>query len=214
MLFLRKTTPYKFSRLPQGWFNRADCENLSRAVTESTGPILEIGPWIGRSSAVIASTLRHLKQQDRIYDIIDFGIEGKEEWAACLGPDAVKNSEHDEKYCYPIMYPGGTLALLKKNLEDRNLLQYTDDIIKGDVITHEFSRTYGLIFCDATHNFKEVNRNLPKVDQLLQPGGLLLCHDCHIQTTLAAVLELMEFSEHSTYFSREDGSSIFWGVKK
>ncbi|WP_296722025.1 class I SAM-dependent methyltransferase [Erythrobacter sp.] len=36
---------------------------------------------------------------------------------------------------------------------------------------------FAFIFCDATHNFAEIDRNIPALLDKLQPGGVLACDD-------------------------------------
>lgn len=104
---------------PDGWMSPVDLRVIYNAARNTTGDVLEVGPWLGRSSTAISLGLRDRQHVDGkpavLYDIIDFGITGPEEWKERFG------SEFDINYnngivAAGILHPGGSNAVLVNNL--------------------------------------------------------------------------------------------------
>ncbi len=71
-----------------------------------------------------------------------------------------------------IYHPGGSLAVLIANLRRNNLLEFTTTITRGNMLDMPFSRRYGMIFCDTTHDEREVRLYLPRIAELVAPGAI------------------------------------------
>lgn len=119
---------------PSGWMNMFDLKILYNVASVCSSPYLEIGPWIGRSTTAICAGIRDSTLKDKIFDILDFGICGIDEWKTRFGyvpdfdlPDHIKGRLKES-----ITAPGGTLAVLIANLQLGGLLQYTTSITRGN----------------------------------------------------------------------------------
>lgn len=164
---------------PNGWMRPADLKLLYNAGRMASGPVLEVGPWLGRSTSALALGLRDRAESgiDPVaFDTLDLGITGAAEWQDRFGEpfdlDKDKGRVADAVY-----HPGGTIAVLIRNLRDNGLLGHMTNIIRGDLITCPIQRDYGLIFCDATHSDEEIHRHLPRLAELAGPGCTLIFDD-------------------------------------
>lgn len=165
---------------PNGWMSAKDLTLLFNAAIRTTGPVLEIGPWLGRSSSAIASGLR-LRAEDPArppvpYDMIDFGITSATEWTQRFN-EKFRIEKDEGRVAAAVYHPGGTIAVLIRNLKDNDLLKHVTNIIRGDFLDCPIERSYGMIFCDATHDAAEIHRHLPKIAKLAGPGCTLIFDD-------------------------------------
>lgn len=169
--------PYGF---PNGWMSAKDLTVLHNAALRTHGPVLEIGPWLGRSSSAIASGLRlrveNTETPPVAYDMIDFGITSAEEWTDRFN-ERFRVDKDKGRVASAVYHPGGTIAVLIKNLKDNDLLKYVTNVIRGDFLDCPIERRYGMIFCDATHDDAEIHRHLPKIAKLAAPGSILVFDD-------------------------------------
>ena len=108
------------------------------------------------------------------------------QWEPQTGPFA----DHHAKVLFA---HGGAIGTLKQNLVDRDLARYVNHLIFGDVMTYDTAARYQVLFCDVTHNEREIRRHMPKVMGLLDPQDwLLLCDDMEDDERIAMVLEYAE----------------------
>ncbi|MFN7225105.1 MAG: class I SAM-dependent methyltransferase [Paracoccaceae bacterium] len=165
---------------PNGWMSAKDLTVLHNAALRTVGPVLEVGPWLGRSSSAIASGLRIRAETDGqmpvFYDMIDFGITSASEWTERFN-EKFRMEKDQGRVAEAVYHPGGTIAVLIKNLKDNELLKYVTNLIRGDFLDCPIERSYGLIFCDATHDDAEIHRHLPKLARLAGPGSTLIFDD-------------------------------------
>lgn len=100
---------------------------------------------------------------------------------------------NSDLYLPHINQPGGVLTSLEKNLSDRGFLDLVS-IIKGDFLCHNFEgERFELIFSDAMHGVKEIQRNIGTTLGLLKPGGFLLCDDISSEAEVEAIVSAAEF---------------------
>jgi hypothetical protein len=161
--------------LPEGWTAPIELQILYAIALRAEGPILEVGPWLGRSTAAIAAGIRD-SGSAKIFDTIDFGLTSIPEWREKLNDDFSRSIDSDT-IVRSIHAPGGTVALLLENLRKLDLLGYVTSVIKGDFTEVPIRDRYGVIFCDTLHDENEVRKYCPKFNELLMPGGWLICDD-------------------------------------
>ncbi len=164
---------------PNGWMSAKDLTVLYNAGLNAKGDVLEVGPWLGRSTTAIAAGLRQRETDGGTslkYDSVDFGITSADEWVERF--DEPFNLSKDKgRVAQAVYHPGGTIAVLIQNLLANDLLKYVTNIIRGDFLDSPISRKYSLIFCDATHDDKEIHRHMPRLAELAAPGCVLVFDD-------------------------------------
>ena len=164
---------------PNGWMSATDLRLLYNVARNVSGPVLEIGPWLGRSTSAIAAGLRDrqdLGADPVCFDTIDFGITSAQEWTEKFG-EKFSLTKDKGRVAEAVYHPGGTLAVLIRNIKDNGLLPYVTNIIRGDFIQCPIKRSCNMIFCDATHDDDEINRHLPYISELAGPGCTLVFDD-------------------------------------
>ncbi|MBZ4021119.1 hypothetical protein CKO11_01405 [Rhodobacter sp. TJ_12] len=184
---------------PNGWMSAKDLTVLHNAARRTAGPVLEIGPWLGRSSSAIATGLRARIDEDGhepvAYDMIDFGITSAEEWVARFN-ERFRLDKDQGRVAEAVYHPGGTIAVLIKNLKANGLLPYVTNVIRGDFLECPLARSYGMIFCDATHDDAEIHRHLPKIAELAAPGALLVFDDIITEDRADLVCSYLDVENH------------------
>ena len=137
--------PLPFDRvdLPEGWFSKYQVNILFQLVNLTTGPILEIGPWVGRSTVVMCEALKRQKCKRRFISV-DYGICSEEEWETRFG-EPVTNKTDPSRYLRHINQPEGNLTSLRRHLSDRGLTDLVE-IRKGDFLEESFDSDFALIF--------------------------------------------------------------------
>lgn len=108
--------------------------------------------------------------------MIDFGITSAAEWTERFN-EPFRIDEDQGRVAAAAYHPGGTIAVLIKNLKDNDLLSHVTNVIRGDFLDCPIERSYGLIFCDATHDDAEIHRHLPKIARLAASGSILVFDD-------------------------------------
>jgi predicted O-methyltransferase YrrM len=160
---------------PAGWMIDAELLMLYKLARVSAGPILEVGPWLGRSTSAICAGVRD-NPAAPAFDTIDFGITSAEEWESMLGVQfSLQLGTHP--VADVVYHPGGTLAVLIANLRRNGLLGHTTSIIRGNFLNLPLARRYAMLFCDTTHDEREARLYMPKIAELLLPGAVLVFDD-------------------------------------
>lgn len=179
--------------LPAGWMSEFDLRILYNLAQVCPAPFLEIGPWIGRSTTAICAGLRDAPERGKIFDVLDFGICGVEEWKERFGylPDFSLPDHKKGRVEESISAQGGTLGVLIENLRINGLLQFTTSIARGDLVTCPHGRKYRFVFIDAVHNQQEAERHLPKLRQNLAPGAVVIIDDVADEDFAKAVCAML-----------------------
>jgi len=167
--------PFNLESLPKGWFSKGQVNILYQLVTACPGRILEIGPWIGRSTAVICEAISQ-KENKVEFHTVDYGISSEEEWRQRFGSE-LRRKPNAHLYLPHINQEGGSIASLERNLEERGFRDLVH-VHRGDFHDHDLGGEFSLIFCDATHNINEIETNVPALLSKLDPdNGILACDD-------------------------------------
>ncbi|PWW01549.1 methyltransferase family protein [Hoeflea marina] len=174
----------------QGWLTPVQQQALHALAALTRGPVLEIGPWIGRSTCCLARGLLLRSERmpgDRVVSIelnpddsyfrrnadgdVEFWCPGDTEMRGIAKADLF-----DTHAAPVISSPGGIVARLKETLA-RHHLQHLVEIIVGDFKDVLPVARYGLIFSDVCHTPYEIERMVAGLRPVLTPGTLLCCHD-------------------------------------
>jgi len=166
--------PFDLATLPHGWFSKGQVNILYQLAMATPGPILEIGPWIGRSTSVICHALsRRTEKVD--FHTVDYGISSEAEWRELYGID-LREKENFNLYLPHIEQPGGSIESLKRNIKQQGF-EHLVQIHKGDFHKVCPPGNFSLIFCDATHDIDEIDKNCPALMSRLSPGGRIAFDD-------------------------------------
>ncbi len=170
----------------QGWLKPAEKKALYALSIHSSGPILEIGSWVGLSSACIAYGIKDSDtSKSFVTTDLDPAIEyfrpvennqmglflpGETTARVCITTQTFKQDIEPV-----ISKPDRAIGQLKHNLSRLGLINLVT-IIRGD-FTNAPDKGYKFIFCDATHNSYEISIPMPALKPFLAPGVILACHD-------------------------------------
>ncbi|QYK42518.1 MAG: class I SAM-dependent methyltransferase [Paracoccaceae bacterium] len=188
---------------PNGWMSAKDLTVLYNTARNSSGDVLEVGPWLGRSSSAIAAGLqaREAAGAPRAkYDLIDFGITTAAEWQERFN-EKFNIAKDSGRVVEAVYHPGGTIAVLIQNLKNNGLLKYATNIIRGDFLDCPLSRKYGMIFCDATHDEAEIHRHLPKLASQAAPGCVMVFDDVVTDARADLICDYLDVSQR--FLTRE-----------
>lgn len=164
---------------PNGWMSPNDLTLLYNAAFITKGPVLEVGPWLGRSTTALALGLRDRQKNGAApisFDTIDFGITSAQEWREKFGEE-LNFDKQKGRVADAVYHPGGSIAVLIQNMKDNRLLPFVSNFIRGDFIDCPITRKYGLIFCDTTHDDAEIERTLPTLSKMAGKGCTLVFDD-------------------------------------
>ena len=161
---------------PEGFINYFECYALYKLGSKIPGPFLEIGPWVGRSTACVAQGIKK-SGREKEFHTVDIGFASEEDWEDFFGSSLKhKIPKVRKRYLKHILRKGGSIQSLKENLQDRGLDKYVI-VHEGNFRDISFGKKFNLIFCDATHDLKEIESNIPLIKKLLSSRGVLVCDD-------------------------------------
>jgi hypothetical protein len=162
---------------PQGWCSHLELLVLYHVAKFNAGPFLEIGPWLGLSTTAICCGLRDRPAVGRpAFDTIDFGITSVDEWLEAFGTPLAFEFANGEGI-RAIHVPGGSNAVLVENLRRNDLLPFVTSLIRGNFLSMSSERKYGFIFCDATHDKREIDLYCPRISELMSANGIIIFDD-------------------------------------
>jgi hypothetical protein len=197
-----------------GWLSLYEAAALYILGRTSTGPVLEVGAWLGRSTICLArgmidaGTTAEFMTCELAPTPANFrettpgmiGFFYPADSGESMGDCPVAEYENGIK---PIMTrPGGILGQLEGNLEQAGVRPRVT-IRVGDFRTLP-TRQFATIFCDAMHNIGEIDRNASDLKRLLAPGGILACHDTSPENAEA-------LGRHFRFVERTQVDSLFVG---
>jgi hypothetical protein len=160
-----------------GWFSPRACAMLYKWVAATEGPILEVGHFLGRSTACICEALRD-SEVSREFVSYDLGFRSEDELREFYREWTSRNVAMPWAFRH-LVFSGNktTTELATENLERLGLLGYVT-LVSGNFIELD-SGTYNLIHCDAMHYPTEIELNLPHVVARSAPGCVWAFHDMH-----------------------------------
>lgn len=195
---------------PNGWMSATDLRVLYNCAYRTQGPILEVGPWLGRSTTAITAALRDREKTgiDRtFFDTVDYGITSAEEWYSRFN-ETLSVGKDKGRVMDAVYHPGGTLAVLIKNLKENGLLPYMTNIVWGNFLECPLQRKYSMIFCDATHDDQEVHDNVPALAKVAAKNCVYVFDDVVSQQRVDLIFKYIKPKRH--FMTR----SVFENPKK
>jgi hypothetical protein len=170
-----------------GWFSVEEAETLYLlAATSSASRILEIGHFLGRSTSALCEGIRDGGSTVE-FNSYDLGFKNADEFIAHfkLVHDTASSSVPKEYEELVYSKNKTTSELAKFNLE-RFHLDHFVNLVSGDFTLLDKTR-YGLIFCDAVHDHKEIMMNLPHVIAASEDDCVWAFHDMSPANVTAVV---------------------------
>lgn len=159
----------------EGFFSEEDCYQLYQLALVTEGPILEIGHFLGRSTACICEALQDSGVQ-REFISYDLGFKTQEEFKSFYDQVHRRDTTTPREYIELVYNQNKTSTEVARiNLDRLGLGRYVD-LVSGDFTVLD-KRQYNFIFCDAMHDGYEVDRNLPHVIARSRPRCVWAFHD-------------------------------------
>lgn len=177
-----------YKKIP-GWFNDGEAAALFKLASEVEGSILEIGHFYGRSTSCICEAI---KQKNKKQKFVSYDMKFSNEIDHRKFYSKVMNYDESTGFVPPLYYDSfkkrkTTTEIAKENLLKYELHDYVD-LISGNFIDLD-KEEYDLIFCDATHDEKEVKTNLPHIIKRSKKKCIWAFHD--MNTKLIKLVEHM-----------------------
>jgi|GEM_PF-2179998 len=187
---------------PEGFINLFECYNLYKLGKKIPGPFLEIGPWVGRSTACIAQGIKK-SGRNKEFHTVDIGFSSEKEWEEFFGSSLKqKIPKVRNRYLKHIMREGGSIQSLIENLKNRRLDKFVT-VHEGNFRDIAFGKKFNLIFCDATHDLQEIKMNIPPIKKLLSERGVLVCDDIkteEMESVLKSYFNFQSVSNDKGFF--------------
>jgi len=165
----------------QGWLSTDERKALYALGLFISGPVMEIGSWVGLSTGCIAYGIKEsgrskvfvttdinptTKNFREVGDRIGFFLPGDEI------PRGTAPVRTYNKFVKPVLAkPGRALGELKKNLRRLGLINCVT-IIEGD-FANAPNIGYKLIFCDATHTPYQIDLTAQALEPFFVPWAYL-----------------------------------------
>ena len=177
-----------------GGLSRRECRRLYLSTVLTRGPILEIGHFLGRSSACICEAVRDVRRPRvfRSYDVGSrSGIELKEYYDR-IPKAEVPDGAQDEQ----IVFSENTTTtdIARQNLRRLGLISQVE-LIAGNAFELDRDK-YDLIFCDALDEHQEIAANVPSITAHSNHGCVWALHGMNeANIELVTSLANVEFCE-------------------
>ncbi len=185
-----------------GWFTKDECRTLYGLVLASQGGILEVGHFLGRSTACICQALQDHDDEPRPFVSYDLPLESEEDFRSFYQQIGEVVATVPD-LCLDLYKRGLTATEAAiANLSKVGLLHRVR-LVAGDFVTCDHGR-YGLVFCDAAHTPQEIQRNIPAMATRSQPGCVWAIHDMN-----PARIALVESLSTARLDRTVDGLGIF-----
>lgn len=173
----------------EGWLSEDEQAALYLLARHTTGPVIEIGSWLGKSAICLAQGLRDSTSAHRNLTCCElFPTEAnfREVGPNQIGffypinhPDPmglVTREDYEQGILSILVRPGGLRGGFEKNLRDAGLWEKIQ-LHEADFRSLKIASPCAMVFCDAMHDENEIRRNSPDLVRLLAPGSILCCHD-------------------------------------
>jgi len=143
-----------------GWFDFQDIYDLAVDKAKDGDSFLEVGCFMGKSTAYLLQKIKESEKDIRVYVIDIFEAECEHH------NDLIKEKG------------GGTLLdIFNKNMGALDLVPYIS-VGKSEECYNNFNdETFSMIFIDAAHDYKSVKSDLNNFYSKLKSGGIFAGHD-------------------------------------
>lgn len=142
-----------------GWLSGPEAAALYDLAHDATGPIVEIGSWRGRSTAVLALASMAGNYQP-VYAIDSFAT--------------VRETASGK------MSPASSPALLRANLDSAGVNGLVHIVAKpSEDAVAEIPDQIDVLFVDGAHDYESAKRDLELYLPKVRIGGRVAIHDCH-----------------------------------
>lgn len=142
-----------------GWLSGSEAAALYDLAHDATGPIVEIGSWCGRSTAVLALASMAGNYQP-VYAIDSFA--------------PVRETASGK------MSPASSPALLRANLDSAGVNGLVHIVAKpSEEAVAEIPDQIDVLFVDGAHDYESAKRDLELYLPKVRIGGRVAIHDCH-----------------------------------
>jgi Methyltransferase domain len=185
-----------------GWMSIREQRALYMLGAAANGPLLEIGPWLGRSTVCIAQGIRDSGSANSFLTCelapslehyrempdgrIGFFFPAKSDTP--LGSMS-RHAFEREKRPY-LEAPDGPIGYLKQNLVRYGL---SVEVFVGD-FNESPERDYSVLFADICHSSAEIEMHARGFAHRLRSGSILACHDTTAENA-ATLLGLFAFAD-------------------
>ena len=170
-----------------GWSTYDEQRALYALARHLPGPIMEIGPWLGRSTVCLARGIRDSGEVKQLLtcelapNLDNYRPIGEDRMGFYYPPESTESMgvcsrESFENEIKPfVAHPKGLIGLLRENLA-RHQVEELVEVHVGDYRKSP-DHVYRLLFTDSMHDEAEINRNAPDLKRFLGPDSILACHD-------------------------------------
>jgi hypothetical protein len=177
-----------------GWLSRRECRRLYLTTVLTRGPILEIGHFLGRSSACICEAVRDVRRP-RVYRSYDVGFRSGADLKEYY--DRIHKAEPAEGAAEePIDFSKDitTTQIARQNLRRVGLISQVE-LIAGNAFELDCDK-YDLIFCDALSEQQEITVTVPNIAAHSNHGCVWALHGMN-EANIELVMSLanVEFCE-------------------
>lgn len=173
-----------------GWLKPDERRALYALARWLPGPFLEIGPWVGLSTSIIAYAIRDSAVHKQfITSELNPKIQNYRPYNGGIGffvppestvPHGVCSIDTFDRLIKPVVTgEGGVIGRLEKNLAAKGLDVFVK-IVEGD-FTQVPDIGYKFVFSDTMHDPPEVKRNALRLKSFIREGTILACHDIDAQ---------------------------------
>lgn len=158
-----------------GFFSNIESRALYILSVITDGPILEIGHFLGKSTACICEAL-YDSQKLRTFNSYDIGFSTLEEFKDFYNGLYKRELGNPEGYDELVFSKNMTTTqIASENLKQHSLDKFVN-LITGNFIELDKNK-YDLIFCDALHDIEEIKINLPHLIERSRNNCIWAFHD-------------------------------------
>lgn len=137
----------------EGWFTVDEATYLYRTAVRTTGPIVEIGSWKGRSTAVLGKAAQKTGNQVFAVDPHEGNVSD--------GPNT-----------------GKTLDEFMKNMIEAGVIDKVTPVVKRAAdVNGEIPEEIGMVFIDGLHDYENVKADFNKFAPKVKKDGYVVFHD-------------------------------------
>lgn len=147
----------------EGWFNWEPIYDEFVDKSNSNTIIVEIGSWLGKSTAYLASKIKQSNKKITFYTV-----------------DTFLGSPNEKGLLEVVRFNGGSiLNKFKQNMKDCNCLEYVIPIESdSESASQKFeNESVDFIFVDGGHTYKDVLLDLQSWFPKLKNNGIIAGHD-------------------------------------